>query len=88
MIRSLLSESKESLNLLSMFTFYFIPMVNPDGVIHGNSRTNLSGYDLNRCWDQSGLLRSSECLDINKAIEKIADTEGIEYTIDLHGHSR
>lgn len=27
-----------------------IPMVNPDGVIHGNSRCNLAGLDLNRNW--------------------------------------
>lgn len=26
-------------------------MVNPDGVIHGNSRTNLLGYDINRKWE-------------------------------------
>lgn len=26
-------------------------MVNPDGVIHGNSRTNLLGYDVNRKWE-------------------------------------
>jgi murein tripeptide amidase MpaA len=25
-------------------------MVNPDGVIEGNSRCNLSGVDLNRQW--------------------------------------
>ena len=25
-------------------------MVNPDGVIHGNSRCNLAGFDLNRKW--------------------------------------
>lgn len=25
-------------------------MVNPDGVIIGNSRCNMNGYDLNRCW--------------------------------------
>jgi len=25
-------------------------MVNPDGVIHGNSRTNLLGFDVNRKW--------------------------------------
>ena len=31
-------------------------MVNPDGVIHGNSRTNIKGYDINRCWDKSNLL--------------------------------
>jgi murein tripeptide amidase MpaA len=26
-------------------------MVNPDGVIHGNYRTNLAGSDLNRRWN-------------------------------------
>ena len=26
-------------------------MVNPDGVIFGNYRSNLMGYDLNRKWD-------------------------------------
>jgi len=25
-------------------------MVNPDGVIHGSSRCNLAGLDLNRHW--------------------------------------
>lgn len=25
-------------------------MVNPDGVVHGNSRLNLQGVDINRQW--------------------------------------
>lgn len=36
--------------LLSNYLIVLIPMVNPDGVIHGNSRCNLSGLDLNRNW--------------------------------------
>ncbi len=28
-------------------------MINPDGVIEGNYRANLLGYDLNRKWDCS-----------------------------------
>jgi hypothetical protein len=28
-------------------------MVNPDGVIFGNYRTNLMGFDLNRKWNES-----------------------------------
>lgn len=27
--------------------------MNPDGVIHGNYRTNLAGIDLNRVWDSA-----------------------------------
>jgi murein tripeptide amidase MpaA len=26
-------------------------MLNPDGVIHGNYRSNISGYDLNQRWE-------------------------------------
>jgi len=28
-------------------------MLNPDGVINGNYRCSLSGYDLNRVWDNN-----------------------------------
>ncbi len=34
-------------------------MMNPDGVIHGNSRTNVNGYDLNRCWDKYNLSKTN-----------------------------
>jgi murein tripeptide amidase MpaA len=30
------------------FIFKIIPMINPDGVILGNTRCSLLGYDLNR----------------------------------------
>lgn len=36
--------------LLNRYEFIFIPMVNPDGVIHGCSRCNMAGLDLNRQW--------------------------------------
>lgn len=36
--------------LLNQFGFIFVPMVNPDGVIYGNSRCNMAGLDLNRQW--------------------------------------
>jgi len=33
-----------------MFVWKIVPMLNPDGVIHGNYRCNLTGKDLNRRW--------------------------------------
>lgn len=37
-------------NLLNNCIIKIVPMVNPDGVVIGNSRTSLSGVDLNRRW--------------------------------------
>ena len=32
------------------FVIKIVPMVNPDGVINGNTRCSLAGVDLNRVW--------------------------------------
>lgn len=42
--------SPEAELLRDHFVFKIIPMLNPDGVINGNYRCSLSGYDLNRLW--------------------------------------
>ena len=50
-IQFLTSEQEIANTLRDKFIFKLIPMLNPDGVIHGNYRTNLAGIDLNRVWD-------------------------------------
>ena len=47
----LLGNSLEAELLRYFFTFYVIPILNPDGVVHGNYRCNLNGIDLNRVWN-------------------------------------
>lgn len=64
-----------------------VPMANPDGVIHGNSRTNLLGYDINRKWEEiPNKTHSFEVSQIYNHLLKKLPT--IEYLIDLHGHSK
>lgn len=50
-INFLVSKTKEAEFLRSKYIVKVIPMLNPDGVIFGNYRTNLAGLDLNRKWD-------------------------------------
>lgn len=40
--------SKEAVDLRKRMNFFVVPMLNPDGVIMGNSRTSAAGKDLNR----------------------------------------
>lgn len=35
------------------YIFKIVPMVNPDGVIHGNTRAELTGIDPNRAWKKT-----------------------------------
>lgn len=67
-----------------------IPMLNPDGVIHGNSRTNIKGYDINRLWEinKNSSLMSVETESMNNYIITLQKQYVIEYTIDLHSHSK
>lgn len=50
LIKFLLSDAAEANTLRDSFVFKIFPMVNPDGVIHGNYRCSLIGRDLNRRW--------------------------------------
>lgn len=49
-IEHLSKKCKESEFLKKNYVVQIIPMVNPDGVVIGNYRSNLSGSDLNRNW--------------------------------------
>ena len=47
-ITFLLSSDQVAVRLRDIFIFKIVPMLNPDGVAVGNSRTNIAGSDLNR----------------------------------------
>lgn len=42
--------SRGPLRAREQFVWKVVPMLNPDGVIHGNTRCSLLGVDLNRQW--------------------------------------
>ena len=60
-------------------------MVNPDGVIYGNFRTNLSGFDLNRQWLGPDRWMHPEIYSISKYLQNLT---GIAFLMDFHGHSK
>jgi murein tripeptide amidase MpaA len=50
LINYLLSDQDEAREIREKFVIKIVPMLNPDGVILGNSRSSLIGVDLNRRW--------------------------------------
>jgi hypothetical protein len=52
-------------------------MVNIDGVIVGNYRSNLYGFDLNRCWIKSDPIKHPEIFIIKNYIRKLSKKQEI-----------
>ena len=63
-------------------------MVNVDGVLYGNYRTNLAGTDLNRSWRSPRKDLQPEIYYIKKYLQSINKNAPISMIIDLHGHSK
>jgi hypothetical protein len=72
-----------------------VPMVNPDGVYLGNSRTGLAGYDYNRLYNQEEPIiadrekLSPEVVALLLLVKKLKKKFGSKFRmfIDFHGHS-
>lgn len=63
---------------------YLVPNVNPDGAFHGHLRTNASGKDLNRAWQDSTEALSPEVSFIRQQMEKY----GVDMFLDVHGDEK
>ncbi|KAJ3112655.1 Cytosolic carboxypeptidase 2, partial [Physocladia obscura] len=93
----LTGDSKQAVELRRRFVVKIVPMLNPDGVVVGNYRCNLTGYDLNRQW-RNAALRSSSSSAAAKAVpevhamlnlfERSAASREVVLFCDFHGHNR
>ena len=67
-IKFLLSKCDDAEFLLNNFVFRIVPMLNIDGVVHGNTRAELSGVDSNRKWKDPHKLYQPVIYNIKKMI--------------------
>ena len=84
-----LINNKEADALLEKFNFFFVPMVNPDGVFYGTSRYSLNMSDLNSEWftdsvTQKPLTKEPEVLALMKLANKIKP----DLVFDIHSHGQ
>ncbi len=82
------SEDPEAQYLRRYCVFKVVPMLNPDGVIHGNYRSSLCGRDLNRIWNKASPLLHPTIYHTKELIRKLQTRRRLHLICDLHGHSR
>ena len=82
----LLSDCDEAKKLREIYDFHIFPMMNPDGVIVGNSRTGFAGCDLNRRWAKPNEIIHPEIFYTKSLILNTAINQKIAFVIDFHGH--
>lgn len=65
--------------------FYIVPFANPDGVIHGLSRSNAAGVNQEINWDRPDSLTSVEVSNLKSLLESILERHGhIDMALNLH----
>ena len=71
-----------------MAEIHIVPMLNPDGVIIGNSRVNLGGVDMNRRW-AANILKKSVSPEVHTLKDyMIRYKNQILMYLDMHGHTQ
>lgn len=81
-------DNEEAIILRDNFVFKIIPMLNPDGVINGNYRCALSGWDLNRRWKNPSKVLHPIIYHTKKMIKEVHNEREVLLFCDLHGHPR
>lgn len=84
----LLGYSENAQVLRSNYIFKLVPMLNPDGVINGNTRCNLSGVDLNRHWLEPSPKLHPTAYHYKEMVRSMKKERDVFLVLDLHGHSR
>ncbi|EER15480.1 conserved hypothetical protein, partial [Perkinsus marinus ATCC 50983] len=83
----LLSDTARQLR--AKYCFHIVPMVNVDGVVHGNSRTTLAGVDPNRTWtDPNPVIHPEVILSGSELPSSSIGVVCAQLFLDLHGHSQ
>ena len=82
----LMGNSDEAKKLRDIYIIKIVPMMNPDGVLVGNSRTSFAGCDLNRRWLKPNEIIHPEIYYTKEMILKLALQREIAFICDFHGH--
>lgn len=80
-------QNPEAKLLRSHYVIKIVPMLNPDGVIYGNYRCSLLGFDLNRKWKDPDRYLQPTIFYAKQMIKFMSEEREIMLYCDLHAHS-
>jgi len=83
LIEFLISDDEYAAGFRDNYVWYFMPMVNPDGVHVGNSRATWLGNDANRDWHPSNT-DTVEVDTVRSHLESTDTAYGVDMFIDWH----
>lgn len=87
-MKFLTSAAPSAVALRDRAVFVCIPMVNPDGVILGNSRTSLSGNDLCRAFEDPQASLHPELTALKETISQLSQAHPLLLFLSFHSHSK
>ena len=80
-------DDERAVKLREKFVFKLIPIVNPDGVSFGHYRSDASGQNLNRFYDDPKADLHPEVFAVKALIMYYFQKGDLEVCIDLHAHA-
>ncbi|NXT16321.1 CBPC2 carboxypeptidase, partial [Prunella fulvescens] len=84
----LLSAHEDAQLLRRLFIFKVVPMLNPDGVVVGNSRCSLAGRDPNRAYGKALPGSFPAVWHLRAMVQRVLAEREVVLYCDFHGHSR
>ncbi|KAM4777812.1 cytosolic carboxypeptidase 2 [Cyanocitta cristata] len=84
----LLSAHVDARLLRRLFVFKVVPMLNPDGVVVGNSRCSLAGRDPNRAYGTALPGSFPGVWHLRAMVQRVLVEREVVLYCDFHGHSR
>ncbi|NXJ14492.1 CBPC2 carboxypeptidase, partial [Odontophorus gujanensis] len=84
----ILSAAPDAQLLRRLFVFKVVPMLNPDGVVVGNSRCSLAGRDPNRAYRTGSRGSFPAVWHLRAVVERLLAEREVVLYCDFHGHSR
>mmetsp|Transcript_81986 Transcript_81986/g.232417 ORF Transcript_81986/g.232417 Transcript_81986/m.232417 type:complete len:920 (-) Transcript_81986:37-2796(-) len=86
-LQFILSDDPRAAHLRRKFVFKVCPMLNPDGVAWGHSRTSAVGFDLNRCYRNPTMEQHEAIYTVKHMLMAWAARRELLFYMDSHGHA-